>query len=959
MAKRHSVPPTSGTAGHDRPLPAVPAPALEVALDAVAEAVIITDRTGAVRYWNAAATALYGFAAAEAVGRRLDGLILGLGRQAAVAPPTGERRDLGSEGASDWLTRDRKGRRFWVTATTYPLPGSDHADADGDPNADADALNLTVITDTGRRRVAFEAAEWLASIVDSSSDAILTVDPDGRVTWANAATLTVLGWPVDELIGKHVSVLVPDEEWNEQGRLSDVLAGTVVPAFVTRGHRKDGSSIEASVALSPLRNDRQEIVGASAVIRDATPQVELQREVDRQSALFAELSRRSSDVAIVIDSEGDITYVSPSASDVFGHRSEAVVGLPAWEFVHPEDLSNVQAAVDRVLKDPGRTERFTYRIKDGRGEWRWVEEALTNRFAEPDIRGLVANLRDVTEQVQAQEDIRRSEGRYRAIAETAQEGIAVISPGGQLLFANQKLADILGLPLDELNHVRFAMLFDDAVARDLGRRLHRRAQLGPETYELPYRHPDGSSRLLSVSAAPLPLAETGEVGSLVMIADVTQDREAEQELRRQALHDALTDLPNRALLGDRLEIALARRGRSLARPVALLFLDLDQFKMVNDSLGHDAGDLLLVEVAHRLQQGVRAGDTVARLGGDEFAVLCEDIDEANAVLLAERLRARLTEVIDIAGHRVFVDASIGIALSPPHDPATLQRSADAAMYQAKSDGRGRTRVFNATLASTADRKLMVMSRLREALHTNAGLDLRYQPIIDMATNAIQGVEALLRWYDEQLGEVSPQEIVLAAEATGLTLALDRWVLTRGCADLGRLRSAGVVGDIYLSVNLSAQNIGATPLDELVPLVAIEAGWPASKLVLEVTESALMTDPGSATERLERLRQLGVSIAVDDFGTGYSSLVYLKRLPVSVLKIDRSFIEQVTTDPDSLAIAKTIVELARGLGLRTIAEGIETQEQADAMCSLGCVSGQGYLWSAAVSPEDLATLDLEA
>ena len=201
--------------------------------------------------------------------------------------------------------------------------------------------------------------------------------------------------------------------------------------------------------------------------------------------------------------------------------------------------------------------------------------------------------------------------------------------------------------------------------------------------------------------------------------------------------------------------------------------------------------------------------------------------------------------------------------------------------------------------------------------------------------------------------------MLAAETTGLTLALDQWVLSRGCADLGRLRSAGVHGDIYLSVNLSAQNIGAAPLDELVPRVSMSAGWPVSQLVLEVTESALMTDPDSAAERLERLRRLGVSIAVDDFGTGYSSLAYLKRLPVSVLKIDRSFVEQLTTDPDSLAIAKTIVELARGLGLRTIAEGIETREQADAMCSLGCVSGQGYLWSAAVSPDELTTLDFRA
>jgi diguanylate cyclase (GGDEF)-like protein/PAS domain S-box-containing protein len=927
----------------------VPGEALASALETVAEAVIVTDPDGRVTYWNAAATGLYGFTSEEAVGQRLDALILGLGRQAAGGSPSGAAGPgvaTGRRTATEWLTRDRDGRRFWVTVRTRPLAvgeaGTQHT--------------LTVITGTARQKVAFEAAQWLASVVDSSSDAIVTLDRTGAVTWANAATATVFGWAVEDLIGRHISVLVPPGERDSQrGVVARVLTGTPVPAFVTTGLRRDGSSIEASVALSALRNDRREIVGVSAVIRDVTPHVELQREVGRQSALFAALSRRSSDVAIVTDAEGTISYVSPSVHEVFGYPSEAVIGLEAWAFVHRDDVPDVRSAVQRVLADPEETARVTFRIQNGRGEWRWVEETITNRFSEPEIGGLVANLRDVTEQVQAQEDIRRSEARYRAIAETAQEGIAVITPAGQLLFGNQKLADILGLPLEETYRARFITLFDESVARELARRLRKRAELGPETYELPYQHPDGSTRLLSISAAPLPLVETGEVGSLVMIADVTQDRETEQELRRRALHDALTDLPNRVLLADRLQMALARQDRAPVRSVALMFLDLDQFKMVNDSLGHDAGDVLLVEIGRRLQQGVRAGDTVARLGGDEFAILCEDIDERNAVLLAERLRARLVEAVDLGGHRVFVDASIGIALSPPHDAATLQRSADAAMYQAKSDGRGRTRVFNASLASSADRRLMVMSRLRESLGSGAGLDLHYQPIVDLATGAVQGVEALLRWTDERLGEVSPQEVVAAAEATGLTFALDRWVLGRGCADLARLRAEGVHPDVYLSVNVSALNIGATPLDELVPGVVDASGWPASQLVLEVTESAIMTDAASAAVLLERLRDLGVSIAVDDFGTGYSSLAYLKRLPVSVLKIDRSFTEHVTTDPDSLAIATAIVDLARGLGLRTIAEGIETQDQADAMRRLGCGSGQGYLWSRAMSLQDLRAL----
>jgi diguanylate cyclase (GGDEF)-like protein/PAS domain S-box-containing protein len=944
MAQRPPLPRPPDQPDGVRTLDAVRGTSLASALDTVSEAVIITDADGRVRYWNAAATRLYGFEPHEAMGQDLDALILPLGRQSAghVRPSrAGE-----PSGASDWLTRDRRGRRFWVSATTSKLPaqgaGGEHT--------------VTVITDTARQKVAFEAAQWLASVVDSSSDAIVTVDLAGSITWANAATTKLLGWPVEELLGVHVSVLAPEGERDQQARaLADVLAGVPVPPYLTRRLRRDGTTIEASVALSVMRNDKREVVGISGVIRDITPHLELQREVDRQSAFFTALSRRSSDVALVTDADANITYVSPSVTAVFGYRSGGTTDLAAWGFVHPDDLPTVQSAVSRVLSEPEGLERLTVRIQDGHGEWRWVEETITNCITEPEIGGLVANLRDVTEQVQAQEELRRSEARYRAIAETAQEGIGVITPTGGLMFANQKLADIVGLSLEDTYRARMLTLFEPDIAADLTRRLGDRAQLGAETYEVPYRHPDGSQRWLSISAAPLPLAETGEVASLVMVADVTQERAAEQELRRRALHDVLTDLPNRALLSDRLHMALARQDRASEGSVAVIFLDLDQFKTVNDSLGHDAGDLLLVEVGHRLQQAVRAGDTVARLGGDEFAVLCEAIDEPNAVLLAERLRARLVEAIELEGNRVFVDASIGIALSPPHDAATLLRSADAAMYQAKSDGRGRTRVFNARLASSADRRLMVMSRLRESLTTGEGLDLHYQPIVDMGTGAVQGVEALLRWHDDRLGSVAPPEVVAAAEATGLTFALDQWVLAKACADLAGLRAEQGHDDIYLSVNLSAQNIGATPLDDLVPQVVGSTGWPASQLVLEVTESSIMTDPESAAVLLERLRDRGVSIAVDDFGTGYSSLAYLKRLPVSVLKIDQSFIEQVTTDADSLAIVTAIVDLARGLGVRTIAEGIETREQADAMRDLGCICGQGYLWSPAVPLAELAGL----
>jgi diguanylate cyclase (GGDEF)-like protein/PAS domain S-box-containing protein len=809
----------------------------------------------------------------------------------------------------------------------------------------------------------------LYAALDKVPVAVVITDAGGTVAFWNAAAGALFGYTPQEAVAQRLQPLVrPSLQQSGAGEAShDTGHGerAVRSQWVTRS--RDGRRFLVTASTSPLP-DRHGRPGYTLTVlteageRDVPPPSAHQvgdvagtphAHLSRHESLFSALSRRSSDVAVVTDAEVNILYTSTSATDIFGYEPEDTVGMSGWSLVHPDDHDGLRAAVARIVDDPDRIERVTIRIRNKRGQWRWVEDTITNFLSEPGIGGLVANLRDVTDQVRAQEQLRTSEASYRAIAETAQEGIGVLSPAGKTLFANQKLADILGLTLAQTYSTPILTVLEAGPALELEGYLRDRSAHGPMTYEYPYRHPDGSELILAISTVPLPLADTGQVGSLAMVSDVTAERRAEQELRRRALHDALTDLPNRALLGDRLHMALARHERSAAGAVALMFLDLDQFKAVNDSLGHDAGDLLLIEIGTRLQRVVRAGDTVARLGGDEFAVLCENIDEPAAVLLAERLRAAVVRAIEVNGHRLFVDASIGIAFSPPQHPSTLLRAADAAMYQAKAEGRGRVRIFDSTLASSADRRFMVMSRLRESLSTGAGLNLHYQPVVDLATGVVIGAEALLRWKDEQLGNVSPLEVVAAVEATGLTFALDEWVLRKACADLASLRAAGVPTDLRLSVNLSAQNIGTTPLDELVAELDVSSGWPARQLTLEVTESALMTDPESAAKLLRILRERGVRVAVDDFGTGYSSLAYLQRLPVSVLKIDQSFVDSVTTDSDSLAIARSIVDLARGLGLRTVAEGIETPEQAAVMRELGCTGGQGYLWSPAIPLEALA------
>jgi diguanylate cyclase (GGDEF)-like protein len=366
----------------------------------------------------------------------------------------------------------------------------------------------------------------------------------------------------------------------------------------------------------------------------------------------------------------------------------------------------------------------------------------------------------------------------------------------------------------------------------------------------------------------------------------------------------------------------------------VLSIDLDGFKLINDVYGHEFGDAILVEVANRLRNASRPADTVACLGGDEFVVVAEGVDVDAAVALADHLRTSLLEPIVAGDTALYVDASVGVALAPPQPPSSLLRSADAAMNQAKTHGRGRVHLYDASCETDTDtaRKLQVANALREALDADE-LTLGYQPIVDLTNGRVVAVEALLRWEHPVLGAVPPPEVVATALAIGLAERLDLCVLQRACADMAHLRNRGVGEDVTLAVNLSAQSVEGSRLPQMVRDASRLTGWPLRQLTLELTEGVLMSDTTAAATVLAHLRDLDVSVAIDDFGTGYSSLAYLKRLPVATLKVD----------------------LARALSLTTVAEGIETQDQADYLRRLGCTRGQGYLWSPAVPRTELEEL----
>ncbi len=438
-------------------------------------------------------------------------------------------------------------------------------------------------------------------------------------------------------------------------------------------------------------------------------------------------------------------------------------------------------------------------------------------------------------------------------------------------------------------------------------------------------------------------------------ASLRQEIEArlgtQSRLAYLATHDPLTALPNRALLGERL-LAAALAARDGGHRLALHYLDLDNFKDVNDSFGHAVGDVLLRQVAERIAGELREGDTVARLGGDEFAVLqAAPRDEADVRALAERIIARIGEPFLIEGRPMFVGASFGVTLFPddvaagagePPDTIALHRNADLAMYQAKGEGGNRCRFFDDTLSRRAHRRATLEHALREPALFGQ-LQVLFQPQVDMRTGVPTGVEALLRWKHPVYGAVSPEEFIPLAEASGLICGIGTWVLRESCRQAAAWRRAGLA-PFSVAVNVSTAQIRDGRLQHLVAEILAETGLPAAWLELEITESGIMRNTQAAAETLAELHRQGVCLSIDDFGTGYSSLSYLRRLPVDRIKIDRSFVADVTTSEDAAVLAATIVRLAHSLRLRVVAEGVETQAQADFIAATGCNCAQGYHYS---------------
>src|SRR5919205_1596733 len=545
--------------------------------------------------------------------------------------------------------------------------------------------------------------------------------------------------------------------------------------------------------------------------------------------------------------------------------------------------------------------------------------------------------------------LRESEERFRSAFDNATIGMGVVALEGRWLQVNRSLCEIVGYDERELlaSEVREVTHRDDLVALEEQMQRFVAGSISSHQAELRYCHKSGKEVWAHLGMSLVRDGQGAPLHLIFQIQDITDRKRAEEQLLHDAFHDALTGLPNRALFMDHVKMAIQRSRRSGERLFAALFLDLDRFKIINDSLGHMVGDQLLVGIAHRLEACLRPGDTVARLGGDEFTILLEDLATTeDAIDVALRVQEAVTQPFNIGGHEVFTTVSIGIALSNTgyERAEDLLRDADTAMYRAKMEGKKRHVVFDKAMHDRAMELLQIETDLRRAI-TRKEFFLNYQPIVSLETGKVASFEALVRWRHPERGLVMPGEFISVAEETGLIIPLGQWVLGEACRQMREWqRLYDFTDSVTMSVNLSSRQFSQADLIEQISSALRETGLRPASLKLEITESMVAENMDTAISMLTQLRGLGVGLSIDDFGTGYSSLSYLHRFPIDTLKIDRSFVTQMTDNSENAEIVRTIVTLARSLDMAVVAEGVETGDQLRQLGELGGDYGQGYPFS---------------
>jgi diguanylate cyclase (GGDEF)-like protein/PAS domain S-box-containing protein len=776
----------------------------------------------------------------------------------------------------------------------------------------------------------------------------------GEVSWSEEV-FRIYGIVPDEFVptlDKLMEVVHPDDQELVTKRVRAALRENEPYDFEHRIVRPDGEVRVVHRRAEVVFDEEGEPLRIIGTVHDITEGKQAEEKLKESEKRFRSLTQNATDLITVLEEDGTIRYESPTVERILGYLPEERIGKNAFDYLHPDDEDSSKATFAEALDNPGQVQPpVELRLRHKDGSWRCVETTRTNLLNDPAVKGVVANSRDITERRRTEEALRESEERFRTAFEDAPIGVALVGLDRSHVKVNRAYCAMLGYTEEELLAKPHPEIIHPDDREESADRIQGILGQGAEPYALErrYFHADGHM-VWSLSNISLIRDSEGKPSHFVCLhEDITERKELEEQLRHQAFYDSLTDLPNRSLFLDRLDHALARAGRE-GGPIAVLLIDLDDFKIVNDSLGHDAGNAVLVEVAERLQASVRPGDTVGRIFGDEFAVLLEaSAGEEEACRVTERIQEGLQAPFEVDRQEVFVRASIGVALGETDEdqPNELLRHADLAMYEAKNAGNVRYEVYNPSMDTRLVERMNLERDLSRAVEREE-FEVHYQPKVLLETGEIIGVEALVRWRHPDGDLLEASQFILPAEETGLIDQIGLWVLKESCCQLKEWqeRYPTKVGLPFgLCVNLSAREIWQPDLAEKVAGVLQETGLDPACLMLEITERTAKKDAEQTIAKLRELKELGVKLAIDDFGTGYCSLLYLEHTLLDILKIDRLIVHRERKDPEeSDAILSAMTSMAHSLNLEVIVEGVETEEQVTKLKEMGCEMAQGHYFA---------------
>jgi diguanylate cyclase (GGDEF)-like protein/PAS domain S-box-containing protein len=805
-----------------------------------------------------------------------------------------------------------------------------------------------------REQAAEQELLRLASIVECSQDAIIGKTLEGVITSWNRAAEKMYGYTMTEAVGQNISFLLPPARQAEIRELMERIGdGQSIDSLETQRLTKTGSLLDVSVSISPIKDADGRITGTSTNARDITLRKRAEEQLNLQSAAL----KAADNAVFITDHEGTILWVNRSFTTLTGYSQEEALGKNVRLLKSGEQSESFYANLWSTISS-GKVWKgeIVNRRKDGTT---YPEEMtitpVTRDDGNPANRYFIVIKQDITERKLAEEMLQNNANKYRVLFEDSADANWLMDEKG-FLDCNSAALKMFGYSAAaEMKHpsdISPLNQADGTPSRAASEKKITAAFLnGKERFEWLHQRKNGKVFPAEVCLTALTLS--GRRTLLATVRDITDRKVAEERVQYLAYYDALTGLPNRTLLQDRLFKALAGARRQKDK-VALLFLDLDGFKNINDSLGHSVGDLLLQEVAERLKIWGRERDTVARLGGDEFLIMLTSVENSvDIAVAAERLMKAMTAEFVVQGHSFSVSCSIGVSIFPEHgtDCETLIKNADAAMYGAKENGRNNFRFFSDEMNALAVERLTLESSLRLAL-AREELFLMYQPQMDVVTGTVTGLEALLRWQHPDLGLVPPDKFIRIAENSGLIVPIGEWVLRTACRQAQSWQDEGLPA-VTVAVNVSAVQFRQQGFCELIRNVLHETGLAPQCLELELTESLLLANAEVMLSVVEQLKAIGITLAIDDFGTGYSSFSYLRQFQVSRLKIDRSFIRDVAVKPDDAAITTAIISMAKSLNLKVIAEGVEDEAQMSFLRTHHCDEIQGYYFSKPLAVKDVA------